>query len=54
MKGPHLEAAQWQEAVDRSARHHLQPPIKWDYNLPLAAERRLLVMWEKLALGQEV
>jgi 16S rRNA (guanine527-N7)-methyltransferase len=54
MKGPHLEAIQWQEAVAKAARHSLQPPEKWEYSLPLTGERRLLVMWEKLALGQEV
>ena len=54
MKGPCLEAAQWQEAVSQAAQHHLQPPEKWNYSLPLTGEGRLLVIWEKTALSQEV
>ncbi len=49
MKGPYLEEAQWQEAVRQAARHHLQPPEKHEYSLPLSEERRVLVIWEKLA-----
>ena len=48
LKGPHLEEAQWQEAVGRAAQHHCRPPEKHEYTLPLTEERRLLVIWEKL------
>jgi hypothetical protein len=40
--------------VGKSAQHHLQPPEKWNYSLPLTGEGRLLVIWEKTALSQEV
>jgi 16S rRNA (guanine527-N7)-methyltransferase len=49
MKGPYLEEAQWREAGRKAARHHLLPPEKHEYSLPLSEERRLLVIWEKLA-----
>jgi 16S rRNA (guanine527-N7)-methyltransferase len=49
MKGPYLEEAQWQEAVRKAARHHLQLPEKHQYSLPLREERRLLVIWKKVA-----
>ena len=49
LKGPGLEAGEWQEAVSKAARHHLQPPEKYEYSLPLTEERRLLVIWQKLA-----
>jgi 16S rRNA (guanine527-N7)-methyltransferase len=47
MKGPRLEASQWQEAAGRAAQYHLQPPEKWAYSLPLTQEKRLLVSWTK-------
>ncbi len=54
LKGPLLEAAQWQEAVDRAAQYHCRTPEKYEYSLPLREERRLLVIWEKLGSSQEI
>ena len=47
LKGPRLEAAEWQEVAGRAGQYHLQPPEKHEYLLPLTEERRLLVIWEK-------
>jgi 16S rRNA (guanine527-N7)-methyltransferase len=47
LKGPGLEAGEWQEAVDRAATYHLNPPEKQEYILPLSGAPRLLVVWEK-------
>ncbi len=47
LKGPGLDEGEWQEAVDGAATHHLNPPEKHHYILPLTEERRLLVIWRK-------
>ena len=49
MKGPHLEASQWQQAEALAARYECQSPRQEDYCLPLSGDRRRLIIWEKLA-----
>jgi len=48
MQGPHLEAAQWQQAVAAAERCQCRPPRDQEYRLPLSGDRRRLVIWEKL------
>ena len=47
MKGPRLDADQWQAAVDLAGSHQCRSPKRHEYSLPLTGERRLLVIWEK-------
>ena len=48
LKGPHLEEAQWQEAVTRAPQCGCRTPEKQEYLLPVAEERRLLILWHKV------
>jgi 16S rRNA (guanine527-N7)-methyltransferase len=48
MKGPGLDEAEWQEAVSQGRQDDLRNPEKYEYNLPLAEERRLLIIWDKV------
>jgi 16S rRNA (guanine527-N7)-methyltransferase len=54
LKGPGLDDAEWQAAVGRAGKFDCQLPEKWEYTLPLAEERRLLVIWKKLGSSQEM
>ena len=48
MRGPHLDAAQWQRAMAVAGRCHCRPPRDQEYHLPFSGDRRRLVIWEKL------
>lgn len=54
LKGPGLDEAEWQEATVQAKSYHLQSPEKYEYTLPLAEERRLLVIWKKEGGGREI
>jgi 16S rRNA G527 N7-methylase RsmG len=47
LKGPGLGEAEWQEAVVQAEKNACGPPARYDYLLPLAQEKRWLVVWEK-------
>jgi 16S rRNA (guanine527-N7)-methyltransferase len=48
LRGPHLEEAQWQAAVARAPQCGCRTPENIEYLLPVAAERRLVIIWHKV------
>lgn len=54
LKGPRLDDAEWQGAAVQAAQYRCWIPVKHEYLLPLAEERRLLVIWRKLGSSQEM
>jgi len=47
LKGPHLDEAQWQAAINQASLYGFGFPVREAYRLPLTHEPRLVVFWEK-------
>ena len=47
LKGPGLGEGEWQEAMAPAGKNACGFPARYEYELPLAGEKRWLVVWEK-------